>query len=86
MKMDLSSAANENYEHQKKLEKLENFEVGREILIELFANNFAISFEVWMLIERTSYSCLSFSLPLSFLLALKAAAILLEFSKTIFID
>lgn len=59
MKMDLSSAANENYEHQRKLEKLENFEVGREILIELFANNFAISFEVWLLIERTSYSSLS---------------------------
>lgn len=86
--MDLSSAANENYEHQRKLEKLENFEVGREILIELFANNFSISFEVCgcLLSALPIVASLLVSLPLSFLLALKAAAILLEFSKTIFID
>lgn len=85
-------AANENYQRQRKIANLfsnSTLKLKIGILIELFANNFRISFELLLLlIERTSWIYIYRFLSLfpTTLLALKAAAILHEFSKTIFID
>lgn len=73
MEIDLcrGGAANENYQRQQNIANLfpnSTLKLKIGILIELFANNFCISFELLLLlIERTSsiYISLSLSLYLS---------------------